>query len=114
MIRSSVTISLVPEAKGGPFVFWGDLEGSCAKAARLGFDAVEIFAPSPEVLRKTEVKDLLGKNKLTLAAAGTGAGWLLHKLRKIRVCVREVGYRGLLRIVSYKARRMLRRGWLSP
>src|SRR5207237_7868618 len=81
MIRSSVTISLVPEAKGGPFVFWGDLEGSCAKAAQLGFDAVEIFASSPDALRKSEVKELLAKNKLALAAAGTGAGWLLHKLR---------------------------------
>src|SRR5438132_7309676 len=81
MIRSSVTISLVPEAKGGPFVFWGDLEGSCAKAAQLGFDAVEIFAPSPDALRKTEVKEALAKHKLALAAAGTGAGWVLHKLR---------------------------------
>src|SRR5437899_5659759 len=81
MIRSSVTISLVQEAKGGPFVFWGDLEGSCAKAAQLGFDAVEIFAPSPEVLRKSALNELLAKHKLALAAAGTGAGWLLRKLR---------------------------------
>src|SRR5438105_1000273 len=81
MIHSSVTISLVPEAKGGPFVFWGDLAGNCAKAAELGFDAVEIFAPSAETLAAGEVKQLLGKYKLRLAAAGTGAGWLLHKLR---------------------------------
>ena len=81
MIRSSVTISLVPEAKGGPFVFWGDLEGSCAKAAKLGFDAVEIFAPSPDALGRSDVKETLAKNKLALAAAGTGAGWLLQKLR---------------------------------
>src|SRR3989442_1629674 len=80
MIRSSVTISLVPEAKGGPFVFWGDLEGSCAKAARLGFDAVEVFAPSPEVLADPSLKQLLADHKLAFAAAGTGAGWLLHKL----------------------------------
>ena len=25
MIRSAVTVSLVPEARGGPFVFWDDL-----------------------------------------------------------------------------------------
>jgi sugar phosphate isomerase/epimerase len=80
MIRSSVTISLVPEAKGGPFVFWGDLAGACAKAAKLGFDAVEIFAPSPKVLSDTALKQLLAQHKLSLAAAGTGAGWLLHKL----------------------------------
>src|SRR5206468_8496528 len=81
MIRSCVTISLVPEAKGGPFVFWGDLEGSCAKAAQLGFDAVEIFAPSPEVFLKAQLKELLTRHNLTLAAAGTGAGFLLRKLR---------------------------------
>jgi sugar phosphate isomerase/epimerase len=80
VIRSSVTISLVPEAKGGPFVFWGDLPGACAKAAQLGFDAVEIFAPSPEVLGSASVKQLLAENKLALAAAGTGAGWILHRL----------------------------------
>src|SRR6185503_18031869 len=78
MIRSSVTISLVPEAKGGPFVFWGDLGAHCAKAAQLGFDAVEIFAPSPEAL--ATAKQLLAEQKLSLAAAGTGAGWLLHRL----------------------------------
>ena len=29
MIRSCVTISLVPEARGGPFVFWDDLAAGC-------------------------------------------------------------------------------------
>ncbi len=81
MIRSSITISLVPEAKGGPFVFWGDLVGNCAKAAELGFDAVEIFAPSGAALAAGEVKQLLAKHNLRLAAAGTGAGWVLRKLR---------------------------------
>ena len=32
-IRSSVTVSLVPEARGGPFVFWDDLAAACRKAA---------------------------------------------------------------------------------
>ena len=80
MIRSSVTISLIPEAKGGPFVFWGDLAAHCARAAQLGFDAVEIFAPSPEALANPSVKQALAGNKLSLAAAGTGAGWVLHRL----------------------------------
>jgi len=81
MIRSSVTISLVPEAKGGPFVFWGDLRGHCARAAELGFDAVEVFAPSPAVIAGNELKQLLAQHKLRLAAIGTGAGWVLRKLR---------------------------------
>ena len=45
MIKSAVTISLVPEARGGPFVFWDDLEAGCRKAAALGFDGIELFAP---------------------------------------------------------------------
>ena len=43
MIRSCVTISLVPQVRGGPFVFWDDLAAGCHKAKELGFDAVEIF-----------------------------------------------------------------------
>src|SRR5258708_12637083 len=80
MIRSAVTISLVPEAKGGPFIFWDDLAATCAKAAKLGFDAVEVFPPSAEALAKLPLKELLARNKLNLAAVGTGAGWLIHKL----------------------------------
>ncbi len=45
-IQSSVTISLVPEARGGPFIFWDDLEDGCRKAKQLGFDAVEVFPPA--------------------------------------------------------------------
>ena len=81
MIQSCVTISLVPQAKGGPFVFWGDLAGSCAKAAELGFDAVEIFAPSAEDLDARLLQQILAQGRLKLGAMGTGAGWVLRKLR---------------------------------
>ena len=81
MIKSAVTISLVPEARGGPFVFWDDLSGSVRKAQKLGFDAVEIFPPGPEALKLSEVKSVLGDQGLSLAAVGTGAGWVKHKLR---------------------------------
>ena len=33
MIQSAITISLVPEAKGGPFVFWDDLAVGFEQAA---------------------------------------------------------------------------------
>ena len=49
-IRSSVTVSLVPEARGGPFVFWDDLAAACRKAQALGFDAIEVFPPSADAL----------------------------------------------------------------
>ena len=80
MIKSAVTISLVPEARGGPFVFWDDLEAGCRKAAELGFDGVEVFAPDAETIRRGSLRDLLREHGLKLAAAGTGAGWINHKL----------------------------------
>jgi sugar phosphate isomerase/epimerase len=80
MIRSAVTVSLVPETRGGPFVFWDDLSAASATAKELGFDAIEIFAPGPEGLEAGTVSKLLKDNGLSLAAVGTGAGWVRHKL----------------------------------
>lgn len=80
-MKSAITISLVPEARGGPFVFWDGLADGCARAASLGFDAVEIFPPSADAINKRELGDLLAKHKLAVAAIGTGAGWVKHKLR---------------------------------
>lgn len=79
-IRSSVTISLVPEARGGPFVFWDDLPASCSRARALGFDAIEIFPPDPEAIAPKTLEALLRQHGLQLAAMGTGAGWLRQKL----------------------------------
>lgn len=80
MIKSSVTISVVDEARGGPFVFWDDVEASCIKARELGFDSVELFAPGPDVVDSTQLKQWLDDNKLGLAAVGTGGGWVIRKL----------------------------------
>ena len=79
-ISTAVTISLVPQAKGGPFVFWDDLGRGMALAAELGFDAVELFAPGPDVVAPAELRKQLDAHQLKLAAVGTGAGWLVHKL----------------------------------
>ena len=76
---SAVTISLVPESRGGPFVFSGDLKRACARAAALGFDAVEIFPLSAEAVDARELKALLKRHGLGLAAMGTGGGWLKHR-----------------------------------
>lgn len=80
MIRSSVTVSLVPEVRGGPFVFWDDLPAACRKARELGFDGIEIFAPAADAVPEATLRKLLGDTELSLAAMGTGAGWVKHRL----------------------------------
>lgn len=80
MIQSAITVSLVPEARGGPFVFWDDLPAACQEAAALGFDAVEIFPPEPDAIDPAELRLLLGDHRLKLAAVGTGAGWVRRRL----------------------------------
>jgi sugar phosphate isomerase/epimerase len=78
--RSAITISLVPESRGGPFVYTDGLAAGCAEAARLGYDAVEIFPPSAAALDRTLLRGLLGEHRLRVAAVGTGAGWVVQKL----------------------------------
>src|SRR5438034_10645371 len=79
-MRSAITIALVPEMRGGPFVFSDGLAAGCAKAAEHGFDAVEIFPPSADALDVGKVKSLLAKHNLKMAAIGSGAGWVKHRL----------------------------------
>ncbi|MBL9190108.1 MAG: sugar phosphate isomerase/epimerase [Opitutaceae bacterium] len=79
-MRSAITVSLVPEAKAGPFVFHNGLADGCAQAAALGYDAVEIFPPSAAALDATLLTGLLTQHRLRVAAVGTGAGWVVRKL----------------------------------
>lgn len=79
-IHAAVTVSLVSEARGGPFVFWHDLSAACATAAELGFDAVELFPPSAAAVDPGVLRALLAEHGLKLAAVGTGAGWVIDRL----------------------------------
>ena len=79
-MKTAITIALVPQARSGPFVFHGDLAGSVATAAELGFDAVEIFPPSGTAVDAGELRGMLTDHELALAAVGTGAGWVVEKL----------------------------------
>ncbi len=78
-MKSAVTVSLVPQARSGPFVFHDGLEEACLAAAKLGFDAVEIFPPDAGAIDPATLRALLGRHELALAAVGTGGGWLIHK-----------------------------------
>jgi sugar phosphate isomerase/epimerase len=79
-MKSAVTISLVPEAKAGPFVYHGDLAAACQSAQSHGFDAVELFLPGPDTVVASQIRSALRGTSLSLAAFGTGAGFVKHKL----------------------------------
>lgn len=79
-MKSAITVSLVEQARGGPFVFWDGLEAAATEAARLGFDALEIFPPAAEALNPAEINALVKRHGIAIAAVGTGGGWVLHKL----------------------------------
>ena len=78
-MRSAVTVSLVPESRGGPFVYWDGLTEACFHAAALGFDAIEIFPPSAAAIDPAQLRPLLARHRLAVAAVGTGAGWVVRK-----------------------------------
>jgi sugar phosphate isomerase/epimerase len=84
-MKSAVTVCLVPEARQGPFVFHGSsaaeaLAAGCRGAADFGFDAVEVFPTGGEQLADRGLAQQLADHRLALAAVGSGAGWVRHKL----------------------------------
>jgi sugar phosphate isomerase/epimerase len=80
MIKSCVTISLVPSLAGGPWVYWDDLEVSIAKAKAAGFDGVELFTASADAVNRDTLWSLVEEHGIKVAAVGTGAGRALHGL----------------------------------
>ncbi len=79
-MKSAITLSQVPEAASGPFVFHQPLAEGFAAAKKHGYDSVELFFPSPDFITVAEVKTLAAKHDLGIAAVGTGAGMVKHGL----------------------------------
>lgn len=94
-MRSAVTVCLVPEARRGPFVFHEGLAHGCSRAAHWGFDAIELFPTHADDIDAMELRETLRTHGLSLAAMGTGAGWLRRKLTltdpdaHVRMCARD-------------------------
>lgn len=80
MIKSCVTISLVRSLRGGPWIYWDDLEISIPKAKAVGFDGVELFTASADAVNPDTLGKLLGEHDMKVAAVGTGAGRALKRL----------------------------------
>jgi sugar phosphate isomerase/epimerase len=80
MIKSAVTVALVPQIKFGPWIFWENLKQAMAKAENLGFDGIELFTPNAHGLDREELEAALQMHDLKLAAVGTGAGKVIHGL----------------------------------
>jgi len=80
MIKSAVTISLVPSLAGGPWIYWDTPDISIPKAKETGFDGIELFTASADAVNSETLSNLLSENDLKLSAAGSGAGRVLHKL----------------------------------
>lgn len=79
-MKSAITLSQVPEAAAGPFVFHQPLAEGFAAAKKHGYDAVELFFPGPNFITVDEVKALAAEHDLGIAAVGTGAGMVKHGL----------------------------------
>jgi len=97
----SVTISLVKEAAGGPFVYWHDPLDHAKRAKNLGFPAVEIFPPDSKALKPEVFPDIPYELGMKIAAVGSGGGWvcnrwhLTHPSSDVRTKARDFIY-GLL------------------
>ena len=79
-MKPAITICLVTEARGGPFVFHDGLAAGCRAAADLGFAGVEIFPASAEAVTAAGVRETAAAHGLAVAAIGTGAGWVRERL----------------------------------
>ncbi len=101
-MKSAVTVSLVPQAKGGPFVFWNGHADACAQASAHGFDAIENIPPTAQAHDRAELRRLLDQHRLGVAAVGTGGGWVLNKwtLTHADAAIREQAKKFIMAIID--------------
>jgi sugar phosphate isomerase/epimerase len=104
-MKTSVTITQVPSLSKGPWIYWEDLEVSIPKAKAAGFDAVELFPPSPEAIEVDKLARLLHQNRIAISGFGSGAGKALHGLHLVSAdsTVRGEAFEYIARLVEVGA-----------
>ncbi len=80
VMKSCVTIALVPSITSGPWIYWDELEVSARKAAALGFSGIELFTASADAVASDNLSELTRELGLSVGAVGTGAGKVIHGL----------------------------------
>ena len=80
MIRSAISIGSIPEEHGRPFVLSGDLAKACQEAAKFEYDAIELSPTAADEIAASTLWKVLNEHDLKIAAVGTEAGWVIHRL----------------------------------
>jgi hypothetical protein len=76
-MKSAITVSLVPDPQGGPFVVTDGVADGAARAAELGFDAEEICPPAAEAIERAvlaEEQDLVLAGEVVVEVGGGEVG----------------------------------------
>lgn len=102
-MKSAITLSQVPEAAAGPFVFHQALAEGFAAAKKHGYDSVELFFPGPDFITVAEVQALAAEHDLGIAAVGTGAGMVRHglSLTDPDSAIREAALDFILKMIDF-------------
>ncbi len=78
-MKLSVAIA-AEDASNDAFVVFRGIESSIKKAAKLGYDGVELALKNPREISKTKLKNLLKENNMEVSAISSGQVWSARKL----------------------------------
>lgn len=71
-VKFGLAISEEVLGEKAPVIFQGGIENGIIRASELGFESVEIHIRNPDNFKAVEIKDIAFKNKIKIAAVGTG------------------------------------------
>lgn len=78
--KSSATLAAGFESGRLPYLYSGDLGSACGTIRDLGYDAVELLVPSPDLFSKSEIERSISGRGLEASAIGTGGAYISRGL----------------------------------